>query len=76
MTQLPRLQMYLGTNFVSSKTTFTNTAGSTTHGDSDGTVANPPPSSLYITSSLRDLGVGMLEDCRPSALVSPHRSGC
>ena len=62
MTQLPRLQMYLGTNFVSSKTTFTNTAGSTTHGDSDGTVANPPPSSLYITSSLRDLGVGMLED--------------
>ena len=62
MTQLPRVQFYLGTNLVSGNTSFTSTAGATTSGGYDSLVANPPPSSAYVTSSLRGLGIGALED--------------
>ncbi len=62
MTQLWGLQVYLGTNLVSGVTSFTSTAGSTTSGGTAGAVSNPPPSTVYITSSLRGLGIGVLED--------------
>jgi long-chain fatty acid transport protein len=62
MAQLPGLQLYLGTNLASGNTSFTSTAGPTVRGGTDGAVANPPPSSFYVTSSLRDLGVRVLED--------------
>jgi long-chain fatty acid transport protein len=62
MTQLPGLQIYFGTNLVSGNTTFNSTAGANTRGGTDGTVSNPPPSSFYLTSSFREMGVRALED--------------
>lgn len=61
MTQLPGLQVYFGTDLVWANTSFTNTAGETVHGGSDG-VANPPPSHFYLTGSLKDLGLTALGD--------------
>ena len=61
MSQLPGFQLYLGTNLVSGVTSFTNTAGESTSGGTAGTVSNPPPSTLYITSSLSGVGVDVLQ---------------
>src|SRR5207244_10847660 len=60
MTQLPRVQFYLGTNLVSGDTSFTNTAGASRSGGTAGAVSTPPPSTLYITSSLSGLGIRVL----------------
>jgi long-chain fatty acid transport protein len=62
MTQLRGLQLYLGTNLVSGDTSFTNTAGQSTSGGTAGAVSNPPPSTLYLTSSLGGLGIRALQD--------------
>ena len=62
MTQLPGFQVYMGGNVVSGDTSFTSTAGARAHGVTPGTVANPPPSTFYLTSSFRDLGVAPLEN--------------
>jgi long-chain fatty acid transport protein len=62
MTQLPGIQVYAGGSLVSGDTTFTSTSGATVHGLTPGTIANPPPSTFYLTASLRDLGVGPLEN--------------
>ena len=62
MAQLPGLQVYTGGNVVSGDTSFTSTTGARAHGVTPGTVANPPTSTFYLTSSLRDLGVGPLEN--------------
>jgi long-chain fatty acid transport protein len=59
MTQLPGIQVYVGGSLVSGDTTFTSTSGTTVHGLTPGTVANPPPSTLYVTSSFKDLAVGL-----------------
>jgi long-chain fatty acid transport protein len=57
MMQLRRVQTYLGTNLVGGSTSFRNGAGQTARGDFAGSVASPPPSNVYITANLRDLGV-------------------
>lgn len=57
MMQLRRVQTYLGTNLVGGSTSFRNGAGQTARGDFNGSVAYPPPSNLYITANLKDLGV-------------------
>ena len=62
ITQLPRLQIYFGTNLVSGDTSFTNTAGQSVSGGTEGAVSNPPPSQFYITSSLKGLGIRALDD--------------
>jgi long-chain fatty acid transport protein len=62
MTQLERVQIYTGTNLVSTDITFTSSAGATVSGGTSGAVANPPPSSFYLTVSPGDLGLGALRD--------------
>ena len=57
MMQLRRVQTYLGTNLIGGSTSFRNGAGQTARGDFGGSVAYPPPSNLYITANLKDLGV-------------------
>jgi long-chain fatty acid transport protein len=61
MTQLPGLQVYLGTTFLSLATSFSSASGGTARGGTGG-VANPPPSNAYITASLKDLGLTALGD--------------
>jgi long-chain fatty acid transport protein len=62
MTQLPRMQLYLGTNLVSSNITFTSTTGETVSGGTSGAVANPPPSSVYVTASTKGTSLKALGD--------------
>ena len=62
MTQLPGLQLYFGTSLISGDTSFTNTLGERVHGGTPGSVANPPPSTLYLTYSLKGLGVDALDN--------------
>src|SRR5207237_216775 len=57
MTQLRRVQAYLGTSLIGGSTSFRNAAGQTARGDFNGSVAYPPPSNIYITANLKDLGV-------------------
>ena len=57
MTQLRRVQAYLGTSLIGGSTSFRNAAGQTARGDFGGSVAYPPPSNIYITANLKDLGV-------------------
>lgn len=56
LTQLEGVQLYAGTNLVGGETDFVNSAGATAHGDLGGSVAVPPPSNLYLTANLQDLG--------------------
>lgn len=60
MTQLPGIQTSLGTNFVSGNISFTNSAGMETDGNFGGTIANPPPSNVYLTANLKTLGLPAL----------------
>ena len=63
MTQLRGVQFYVGTNLISDETTFNSFfTGNTVKGDFGGTIANPPPSQLYITANLQDLGLDLLKD--------------
>lgn len=62
MTQLPGLQLSLGTTLGGASTDFTSPTGATTHGGFGGTIAFPPASNLYVTANLKDLGVGLLGD--------------
>jgi long-chain fatty acid transport protein len=57
MTQLRRVQTSFGTNLIGGSTSYRNAAGQTAQGDFGGSLASPPPSNLYITANLRDLGV-------------------
>ncbi|HJU04009.1 MAG TPA: outer membrane protein transport protein, partial [Nitrospiraceae bacterium] len=56
MTQLPGVQTYIGTTLIGGSTSFTSPAGVNARGDFGGSVAYPPPSNLYVTANLRDLG--------------------
>jgi len=57
MMQLRRVQAYFGTSLIGGSTSFRNAAGQTARGDFNGSVAYPPPSNIYITANLKDLGV-------------------
>ncbi len=56
MTQLPGIQVSAGILFVNGDINFTPTTRPMVEGDFGSTIANPPPTSLYITANLGDLG--------------------
>ncbi len=58
MTQLRGVQFSAGTTLIGGGFSFQNATGSTTQGDLRGSVALPPPSNLYATANLKDLGIG------------------
>ena len=58
MTQLRGVQFSAGTTLIGGGFSFQNATGSTTQGDLRGSVALPPPSNLYVTANLKDLGIG------------------
>jgi long-chain fatty acid transport protein len=62
MTQLRGIQLYVGTNLIGGHTTFTGVSGVTVEGDFGGPIANPPPSQVYVTANLQDLGFDLLKD--------------
>src|SRR5437867_231963 len=76
MTQLRRVQVSLGTLLIGGSTSYTSTSpgtvGQTARGDFGGSVAYPPPTNLYITANLKDLGVSLLGDLTAGlAILSP-----
>ncbi len=60
MTQLSGIQMYAGASFLNGGLDYTGPDGTTISGDFDGVVAYPPPSFMYITANLEDLGLTQL----------------
>jgi len=60
MTQLRGVQFMNGALFVAGNTQYTSPAGANTTGDRDGT-AWPPPTHLYITANMKDIGFAALE---------------
>ena len=58
MTQLRGVQFSAGTTLIGGGFSFQNAAGTQTNGDLRGSVALPPPSNLYLTANLKDLGIG------------------
>jgi long-chain fatty acid transport protein len=60
MTQLQGVQLSLGTLLVGGHASFTNPAGVQARGDMGNNIAYPPPSNLYITANLKNLGVNAL----------------
>ena len=63
MTQLRGVQFYAGTNLIGGHTTFNSSAtNATVEGNFGGAVSNPPPSQIYLTANLQDLGVDLLKD--------------
>src|SRR5213593_4059063 len=72
MTQLHRVQVSLGTLLIGGSTSFTSPTGVNARGDFSGSVAYPPPTNLYITANLKDLGVNFLGDLTAGlAILSP-----
>jgi long-chain fatty acid transport protein len=72
MTQLRGVQLSLGTLLAGGTTSFKNAAGQTATGDFGGSIAFPPPSSIYITANLKDLGIMALGDLTAGfAIISP-----
>ena len=61
MTQLRGVQFSAGTTLIGGSLSFQNGTGPTTQGDFRGSVALPPPSNLYVTAHLKDLGIGSSE---------------
>jgi long-chain fatty acid transport protein len=61
MTQLRGVQLSAGTTLIGGSLSFQNGTGPTTQGDFRGSVALPPPSNLYVTANLKDLGIGSSE---------------
>jgi len=61
MTQLRGVQFMNGSLFVGGATTHTSTSGQVTRGDRGGSVAWPPPTHLYLTANLKDIGFSSLE---------------
>jgi len=62
MTQLQGVQASVGTNLVGGSVSYTSPTGSTIRGDVGGSVAMPPPSNIYFTARLKDLGLSALGD--------------
>lgn len=67
LTQVPGVQLYMGTNLVGGHTEFTSPTGATASSDLGGSVAWPPPSHLYLTANLEDLGFDALGPLTPTA---------
>ncbi|MBA2484680.1 MAG: long-chain fatty acid transporter, partial [Nitrospira sp.] len=59
MTQLRGIQLSTGTTLIGGGFSFRNAAGAQANGDLRGSVALPPPSNLYLTANLKDLGIGL-----------------
>ena len=72
MTQLPGYQLMLGTNLVSSKTTFTGTDGRTVEGGTSNTIAMPPPSQFYVTATLGEPDTALGKLTVGLGLTSPY----
>ena len=63
MTQLRGVQFSLGTLLAGGETEFrSSTTGQKSTGNFDGSVAYPPPSHVYVTANLKDLGLEALGD--------------
>jgi len=60
MTQLRGIQLYAGTNLFGGSISYNGPGGLASRGDLGGTIAIPPPSNLYLTAKLRDLGLTAL----------------
>jgi long-subunit fatty acid transport protein len=58
MTQLRGVQFSAGTTLIAGGFSFQNGAGTQANGDLRGSVAVPPPSNVYMTANLKDLGIG------------------
>ncbi len=72
MTQLRGVQFSAGTTLIGGGFSFQNAAGTQANGDLRGSVALPPPSNLYLTANLKDLGIGSSDQHhhRPGRLYS------
>ena len=62
LTQLQGVQTSFGTLLVGGHTTYTSPTGATARGDFGGSVAVPPPTNLYFSANLTDLGLTALGD--------------
>ena len=62
MTQLRGVQFSGGTLFVAAKTKFKSTNGTKVKGTFGGTIANPPPTHLFLTANLGDLNIEIFKD--------------
>lgn len=62
LTQLRGVQFSAGTNLVGGSVSYKSPTGFDVRGDVGGSVAIPPPSNLYITANLKDLGITALGD--------------
>ncbi len=72
LSQLPGIQTSFGTLLIGGHTTYTGPAGGTAHGDFGGSVAVPPPTTLYFSANLKDLGFTALGDLSAGlGVVSP-----
>jgi long-chain fatty acid transport protein len=62
MTQLRGLQMQGGLNLIGGNISFRSPTGSSVAGDLGGTIATPPPTHVYLSANLKDLGIPTLGD--------------
>jgi long-chain fatty acid transport protein len=62
MTQLRGVEFMTGALLSGGTTTFTSPTGVTATGDRDGSLAWPPPTHLYLTANLKDLGIRAFGD--------------
>ena len=62
MTQLRGVEILTGALLSGGTTTFTSPTGVTATGDRDGSLAWPPPTHLYLTANLKDLGIRAFGD--------------
>lgn len=62
MTQLRGVEFLTGALLSGGTTTFTSPTGVTATGDRDGSLAWPPPTHLYLTANLKDLGIRAFGD--------------
>jgi len=62
MTQLRGVQFYIGTNLIGGHTTYNSVTGATVEGGGGVPIANPPPSQVYLTAKLQDVGLDLLKD--------------
>jgi long-chain fatty acid transport protein len=60
MSQLEGIQIYVGTLLIGGKSRFKSASGGTVEGGVDGAIANPPPSTFFLTAHLPALGLERL----------------